>query len=311
MVFDILIVGDFVNNNLVIEREKKYIDEICDRYRYDSNIRHLLYIIIPAFIIKYGVEKEKLILNTFRDIRIIRSNEKDEIVKAYFSSRPVRIGNEVKTEKYMVIQNYDNISLVDLLDNLVHEFNHAINSYINEIRVTKKYIYLRTGLTFRIYRKEDLSFIKKQNSYILEEIINTKQTSDIINIIKKMSVDDSSISNTIYAINSETGNKYLSNSYYLQSYVCKEILANRTFLSTLENLRINGEVYDIQKWFDDIIGEEGTYFELTRSLREIYDLELEYVHKRFFKSITLGKIRDKSNKILRIIEKFNRNVNYR
>ena len=60
-----------MNSNLVIEQEKKYIDEICDRYNYDNNIRHLLYVIIPAFIIKYGFNKEKLILNAFRDIRII------------------------------------------------------------------------------------------------------------------------------------------------------------------------------------------------------------------------------------------------
>ena len=37
----------------------------------------------------------------------------------------------------MVIQNYQKNSLVDLLDNLVHEFNHAINSSINEIKITK------------------------------------------------------------------------------------------------------------------------------------------------------------------------------
>ena len=57
-----------MNSNSVIEREKEYIDEISNRYDYDSNIRHLLYIIIPAFIIKYGLDKEKLVLNTFKSI---------------------------------------------------------------------------------------------------------------------------------------------------------------------------------------------------------------------------------------------------
>ena len=63
-----------MDSNSIIEREKAYIDEISNKYDYDSNIRHLLYIIIPAFIIKYGIDKEKLVLNTFRDIRIISSN---------------------------------------------------------------------------------------------------------------------------------------------------------------------------------------------------------------------------------------------
>ena len=64
-----------MNSNLIIERELKSIDEISDLYGYDSNIRHLLYIIIPAFVIKYGISKEKLILKTFKEIRILKSNQ--------------------------------------------------------------------------------------------------------------------------------------------------------------------------------------------------------------------------------------------
>ena len=300
-----------MDSNKVIEREKIFIDEICTKYNYDSNITHLLYIMIPAFIIKYGVDKEKLILNTFKDIKIISSDKESKMVKAFYSSTPKLINGEIKTIKYMVIQNYNKISLVDLLDNLVHEFNHAINSYINEIQIKGKYLYLRTGLTYRIYNKDDLTFVKKDPSYILEEIINTKQTSDIINIIKEFDPNNNSISNTIYAINSMTNHKYNSNSYYLQSYVCREMLTNRTFISTLENLRINGEIYDIEKWFDDIIGEDGTYKELIKSLHEVYDLEVEYTKRKLFKSIIIGKIKDISRKIMRIVEKFNNNVNFR
>ena len=295
-----------MNSKDIIERERPYIEEIANKYNYDSNITHLLYLMIPAFIIKYGVAKEKLILNTFKDIRIMSSNKENKVVTAYYSSTPIKVDNEYKTKKIMVIQNYNNIGLIDLLDNLVHEFNHAINSYINEIKETKNYIYLRTGLTYRIFRKDDLSFVKKESSYILEEIINTKQTSDIINIIKTFDKDD----NTIYAINSETNSNYNSNSYYLQSYVCKEILNNRTFLSTLENLRINGEVYTIENWFNDIAGE-NSYKELINYLIEIYNLEIEYTKRKLFKSILIGKIKDMSRKIMRIVDKFNNNVNFR
>ena len=58
-----------MNSKDIIERERPYIEEIANKYNYDSNITHLLYLMIPAFIIKYGVSKEKLILNTFKDIR--------------------------------------------------------------------------------------------------------------------------------------------------------------------------------------------------------------------------------------------------
>ena len=300
-----------MDSNLVIQREKEIIDKISDMYNYDSNIRHLLYIIIPAFIIKYGVQKEKLIIDTFKQVRIISSDKQSEMVKAYFSSKPRLINNEYKTVKHMVIQNYNKISLVDLLDNLVHEFNHAVNSHLNEILEKKNYLYLRTGLTFRVYKKEDLSFVRKDNSYILEEIINTKQTNDIINIIKSFKPNNQEIDNTIYAINSETTHQYNSNSYYLQGYICKKILENKTFISTLENLRINGEVYDINNWFDNIIGREGAYKELIFLLNEIFELELEYTKRKMFKSILIGKIKDESLKVMRIVDTFNNNVNYR
>ena len=296
-----------MNSQELIEREKEYIEEISKKYNYDSNITHLLYLMIPAFIIKYGISKEKLILNTFKDIRIMISNKENKMIKAYYSSTPMKINGEIKTKKIMVIQNYNNIGLVDLLDNLVHEFNHAINSYINEIKETNKYIYLRTGLTYRIYKKDDLSFIKKDSSYLLEEIINTKQTNDVINIIKNFDKEDS----TIYAINSETNDQYSSNSYFLQSYICKEILNNRTFISTLENLRLNGEIYDIEKWFDDIIGIEKSYKKLISLLQEIYNLEIKYSKRKIFKSFILSDIKDTSKEILRIIEKFNNNVNFK
>lgn len=300
-----------MNSNQIIEREKEFIDRISNYYRYDNNIRHLLYIIIPAFIIKYGVNREKLILKAFEGIRIISSEKENKIVKAYYSSTIQKIGEDYSTKKFMVIQNYKDIQLVDLLDNLVHEFNHAVNSYQNEIKVSSKYIYLRTGLTYRIYDKQSLNFIKKHSSYILEEIINTKQTSDIINIIKSFDSNNSLIGNTIYAINNETKSIYNSNSYYLQSYVCKEILENRTFISTLENLRLSGEVYELGKWFDDITGYKDSYKELNESLEEIYNLELKYVEQKLFKNRTASKIRDISKQILRIVEKFNQNVNFR
>ncbi len=300
-----------MDSNLVIQQEKAFIDNICDRYNYDNNIRHLLYIIIPAFIIKYGFNKEKLILNAFRDIRIMITNEKRDFVKAFYSSKPILENGEYKTVKYMVLQNYNETNLVDLYDNLVHEFNHAINSYNNEIKVGKNYLYLRTGLTFRVFRKSDLSFVRKDPSYMLEEIINTEQTSDIINIIKGFDQSNPDIANTIYAINSETGHKYNSNSYYLEGYVCKQILENKTFIRTLETLRINGDVYDISKWFDNITGEDGSYKELIKLLNDIYNLELEYSNKKMFRSFTLGKIKDAARSVMRIVDKFNNNVVYR
>ena len=296
-----------MDSETIIEREKEFINNISDKYNYDDNIKHLLLIIIPAFIIKYGIDKEKLVKDTFENIKIIKSDKKDKQVKAYYSSIPKIDNNEFKTVKYMVIQNYNNISLIDLLENLVHEFNHAINSYINEIKVTKNYLYLRTGLTYRVFNKESLEFIRKDSSYLLEEIINTKQTEDVINIIKKFNPNDSAI----YAINSETSNKFNSNAYYLQSYITKDIIENRTFISTLEKLRLTGDVYDLKDWFDNITGKKGSYKELNVLLEKTFNLETEYIKKKFFKFLTLNKIKDNLDKIRIIINEYNQNVNFK
>ena len=297
--------------NLLIEREKVFIDNICDKYNYDTNIRHILWIIIPAFIMKYGLDKEKLVLDTFKNTTIYSSNKDSQMIRAYYSSILVKRNDNYNTIKKMVIHNYNKITLVELVDTLAHEFNHAINSYSNEIKVDDKYIYLRTGLTYRIYNKKTLSFIKKDSSFILEEIINTKQTEDVINIIKNMKLKDSTLNNTVYAINSETNNKYNSSSYNLQSSICRKIMENRTFISTLEKLRLAGEIYDIEKWFDDIVGENNKYKEFITLLNEIYELEILYNEKKYFKSRLLNKIRNKSNKILLIVNKFNENVIFR
>ena len=59
-------------------------DEITKNYNYPENIRHLLYIIIPAFIIKYNLENERIIIDTFKNIPIImitaRSQDEDKII---------------------------------------------------------------------------------------------------------------------------------------------------------------------------------------------------------------------------------------
>lgn len=299
-----------MDNNKLIEVEKQFVDNLCDDYDYDSNIRHLLYLIVPAFIIKYGTSKEKIIHNTLKEVKILKSNQVSKQIKGYYIARPIKIDNELKVIKNLVLFNYNSISLINLLETLVHELNHAINSYNNTIKTTNKYICLRTGLTHLIYDKNTLASVKKDNSYILEEIINTKQTDDIINIIKNFDKNNSLISSTIFSINGETPTIYTSDAYYLEGYICKEITNNRTFIRTLENLRLSGEIYNVSSWFDDIYGKKGTYKEMINLLIQIIELEKELVNKKIFKNQIIYKIRNYSKRVMNIINKFNENSNY-
>ena len=76
-------------------------------------------------------------------------------------------------------------------------------------------------------------------------------------------------------------------------------------------MRINGEVYDISTWFDNIVGVKGKYKELNNLLNEIHDLEISLVNKKYFKKFTINKIREKSRDVMRIVEDFNNNVNFK
>ena len=158
-------------NTKLIEKYYSFVNELANIYHYDSNITHLLYLIIPAFITKYSSSKENIILNTFKQTKIIISPKKDKNIEAYYTSIPSYNNNKIITTKYIVIQNYENISLIQLLDNLVHEFNHAINSYQQEIKISNNTLFLRTGLTYASYSIPDLNPIEKDSSYIRDKVL--------------------------------------------------------------------------------------------------------------------------------------------
>lgn len=299
-------------NPKLVEKYYPFITDLSNKYQYNSNITHLLYLIIPAFISKYSLSKEKLILSTFKQTKIIISPNISKTIQAYYTSIPSYQNNNIITTKYIVIQNYEKISLIQLLDNLVHEFNHAINSYNQETTIKENILYLRTGLTYATYSLPSLSPLKKESTYILEEILNTNQTEEIINIIKSYhDPSNQELNNTIYSINSETSTNYTSKSYYLENTILKELLKNKTFISTLNNLRISGNIQDIEYWFDNITNINNSYQLLNKYLLQIITLEKELSTKKIFKNKLINKIKNTISKTIDIINIFNQNCNYK
>lgn len=300
-------------NPKLVEKYINIINSISQNNNYDNNITHLLYLIVPAFITKYSIYKEELILNTIKNTKIItKNNNPNPNITAYYTSIPSYINNNITTSKFIIIENYQKTTLIKLLDNLVHELNHAINSYKNEISINNNILYLRTGLTHSTYTIPDLKPLKKEHSYILEEILNTKQTEDIINIIKSYhDPQNQTINNTIYSINQETNTSYQSNSYLLQTSITQKILKNKTFISTLNNLRITGDIDNINDWFNHITDQKNSYQKLNNSLETIMTLERKLSTQKFFKSQTISKIKTNITIILDIINTFNQNCNYK
>ncbi len=293
-----------MDSNKLIEREKNFIDELCTKHNYHMNIRHLLYFVIPAFIIRYGIDNEIMILNTFKRVKIIPNKEKDNTNYAFYTSIPYHINNKLEIQEFIIINNFNNNSLPAFVDSLVHEFNHAINSYHKKYKIDNDYLYLRTGLTYSSFEFPSLKYITKDTSYVLEEILNTKQTEEIINIIKKMDVENISIGNAIYSINNETTTEYKSQAYLLESYICQQILDNKTFVTTLSNLRLRGDIEDIEPWFDNICGKDGSYQLFITYLNKIMDLEIKLTQTKLFKKALIFRIRKIMFKITKLISLF-------
>ena len=299
--------------NALINSEIEFSNNLATKYNYPDNITHLLYLIIPAFIIKYGNNHKSLIEKTFSEVPIMKNEKKDEMYQAYYFSIPKYVNGEIITTKGIVLQNYDNISLIQLVDNLVHEYNHAVNSINNEI-VIDDYVRIRTGVSYNLFNKSNLKYINKTDEITLEEVINTKQTESIVDIIKSFSnldIDDTNVSNTLYSINHIVGDGYKSNSYLLESIVCKQLMENKTFISTFEKLRYDGLVDDLYNFFDNITGTNGSFHKLCSLLSESLELTKKLNDTKWFKNRIINKIREKTNDAMEIVELFNRNTIYK
>lgn len=299
------------NCNEFLNKYILFTEEISTYYHYEKNIKHLLYLIIPAFVAKYGLENESTILKCFREIKIYINPHEDKTRTAYFARIPHKEIKEGKerfyTEKYIMLNDYQTATLPHLFDNLIHEFNHAVNSINNEIYYDDKTLAIRTGLTFLYYDKDTLKIKRKSEDTILEEIINTVQTEEIIDIINSFnhySITNDEFKNALYSLNLEINGKYESQAYYLQTYICKELIKNKTFISTITNLRLKGIVEDIPTWFDNIVGQEKTYEKMCKLLNEIFKLEEEYANSKWWKQRKLNKIKIDMKEVLEIITNF-------
>ena len=299
--------------NALINNEIAFSDELSKKYGYPDNITHLLYLIIPAFIIKYGSNHKNIIEKCFNEVPIMIDDKQDNMYQAFYFSTPEFKNNVLTVKKGIVLRNYNNISLIQLLDNLVHEYNHAANSINNEVEVHDE-IRIRTGISYNYFDKSTLKFFKKSNEITLEEVINTKQTENIIDIIKGFSdrnVENTIVSNTLFSIYHMVGSGYKSNGYLLESIVCKKLMENRTFISTFEKLRFDGQVEDLYSWFDNITGSEGSFLRLTELLSKILKLNVEIANTKWFKNIKINKIKTLTAEAMEIVNKFNNNTIYK
>ena len=106
-----------MENNVAIVQDlfrktKVSIDNLNTKFRYPENIGHLLHLIIPAFILKYGLSAEHKILRIFESVPILIRDEHNEREQAFYTSMPRLQDGHIVTDKVIVLQNYQNIPLM-------------------------------------------------------------------------------------------------------------------------------------------------------------------------------------------------------
>ena len=304
-----------MNINSLIDRYVSFVDKISNKYHYESNIKHLLYLIVPAFVIKYDIKNENQILRCFDEIPITVTGTENKNITASFSRILIKKNSGYETKKFILLNEYKTADLINMLDNIIHEYNHAINSINYEISYDDEYVKVRTGLSYILYDKKSLKPLRKSKEVALEEIINTAQTSEIINIINsfnKEEIDNIEFNNVLYSLRNDIGKDiFESDAYEYDSLITKELIKNKTFTPTITKLRYKGLIEDIPSLFDNVIGKDGEYKRLNELLTEIHNLEYKYMDATLFKNRILNEIRNKSRMVLNIINDYDNKCIYK
>ena len=88
-------------------------------------------------------------------------------------------------------------------------------------------------------------------------------------------------------------------------------MENRTFISTLEKLRFDGNIEEVDDWFNHITGSPNSFSRLTFLLNETLKLQMDLTKKKGIRFFKIRKIRAFNQEAMYIVEKFNQNCNYR
>lgn len=282
--------------NSFIDNLALFVDELSEKYRYDNNIRHLLYLVIPSFVSYYGFGKVKIIKEIFENVPIFLFDAKDGVFAKY-----EKYINDNKISARILVSNINNNAISDTVDQLIHEYNHAINSYYNAFIDGK----MRTGISFSSNGVSD-------NRYILEETINTYQTEKIIEYIKNFdenAIKNKEVANTIYNLKHDHYGRFKSKAYHLYTELLKDFFKINSLMLTLEDNRFYGDIDSFISYFDLVLYKGS--FDILNTKLSLLDINIkEYERRKIFKKKKLFKIRTLAREIINLINDFNKNSIY-
>ena len=120
-----------MDNNMfktIMNESISFIDNELTIYNYSTDIKHLLYIIIPAFIIRYEYKNKNNIFQVFREVPLIETNENKESYKDLSIEKMLAYVHIFEKEKRSV---EDTVFVEKCTISLNDEQKHAVSRILN------------------------------------------------------------------------------------------------------------------------------------------------------------------------------------
>ena len=167
---------------------------------------------------------------------------------------------DLKTNKYSIertIYVSDYVELDKLVESIVHQMNHVVNSLYNPV-VNKR----NSGLGARMGVSVDSFATRKCESLKLEEAYNKLQVKDIMDRIMTFSIFDITVLGIISVLDDvfhNTGFSEEKDDFMVE--IIRPLYLDEDFNKTLVERRLNGRLAGIREEFDSKT-EEGSYLQL-------------------------------------------------
>lgn len=257
--------------NDLLQYSKSMIDDIASKNCKRNDFKNLQYLIFAGMVSYYGFEHISAIYKAFQTTEFIDASNSDVLDKlGRKTTADSKAAISFVNGKYYIqrsIHYFYSISDVEqLLDSLIHEVNHFVNSVMSPICKRADSLVYRTGV--KISALYD-SFLE---SDILEEAINVLQTQEIKEHIRSFlncSIYDSNIAATLETIRRANMN-WIELGYESVVSDIKPLYFQRDFNHLLKENRLSGDIKEIRSAFDQKVGT-GSFIELSNSLDAIWN----------------------------------------
>ena len=179
-----------------------------------------------------------------------------------------------------IAASIDHVGITKLLNSFIHEMGHIIKGYVKGYAKREKnnkvYAFVRTGLHI-----DGISFNKNDNSYydykvgeIIDEVINTVQTTDALQEIKALDgwIPDKEVQETYNMLNKQLLDEDYGYGKSVKAF--RPLWECKSFKRLIDENIIPGSISNIRKYFDRRT-YKGAFSQLCELLDDIDEVECD------------------------------------